>query len=243
MKPANGSEEMLAGAPNPYKRGCLGAPPSSSFPREFSGAERRLRDQRDAPGVSHDLKSRDNRRALFTILKLGTHPIRPSKNPVSLVLMKFFLAGCLALLVLLGCGESQTSSERNAPSVDTSPAHTFMRALESGREIVFVDSAEAGPRSDAASFELRFTKDSRLNMEQFGYGIDIVPGMYSIHDNEVTLSFDERRDQPWPNMTLSIEGDQFLLSRNDGLRSFKEHWNVWPEAVERIFPLRAKIPH
>lgn len=157
--------------------------------------------------------------------------------------MKFFLAGCLALLVLLGCGESQTSSERNAPSVDTSPAHTFMRALESGREIVFVDSAEAGPRSDAASFELRFTKDSRLNMEQFGYGIDLVTGTYSIRDTEVTLSFDERKNEPWPGLKLSIENDQFLLSRQDELQSFKEHVNVWPEAVGRIFPLRARIPN
>lgn len=80
-------------------------------------------------------------------------------------------------------------------------------------------------------------------MEQFGYGIDIVPGMYSIHDNEVTLSFDERKNEPWPGLKLSIEGDQFLLSRQDELQSFKEHVNVWPEAVGRIFPLRARIPN
>lgn len=157
--------------------------------------------------------------------------------------MKSTVVGSLVLLALVGCGEPETSSKRDARLIDTSPTLTFMRILESGQEIVFVDSAEAGARTDSASFELRFSAGSKLDLEEFGYGIDIIPGKYSIHEREVTLLFDKRWNEPWPTLTLSVEGDQFLLSRKDGLRSFKEHLNVWPEAVERIFPLRAKIPH
>lgn len=181
-------------------------------------------------------------------MKIEPRPERASKNPVPLVLMKSTLVSCLALLALVGCGESETSSKRDESLVDTSPAITFMRTLESGHEIVFIDSAEAGARSDSASFELRFSANSKLSLREYSYSIDITPGTYSIRGDEVTLIIDERNvfeetKNRWPTLTLSIEGDQFLLSRNDGLRSFKEHNNVYPEAVERIFPLRAKIPH
>ena len=127
--------------------------------------------------------------------------------------------------------------------VQESPINTFKGILNSGEDLVFTDTVKQGPGSSRESIKLRFSKDSNVTIEEFGYGIDIYYGAFSINaDGDLTIINQRTRNYNWPTLVISREGDRFTLSRKDGLRSFKEHGNFWPEIVDRVFPLEAKLP-
>ena len=157
--------------------------------------------------------------------------------------MKIIQAACLTLLALAGCSERESSSQDKLLPVQESPITTFKRVIDSGEDLVFTDTVEQGPGAAGESLKLRFSKDSKVTFEEFGYGIDIYPGAFTIKPGGDLTVIDQRaRTIQWPTLILHREGDRLTLCRKDGLRSFKEHGNFWPEIVERVFPLKAKLP-
>ena len=158
--------------------------------------------------------------------------------------MKIIQASCYALIALSGCNERESSSQYKRLPIQELPITTFQRVIDNGEELVFADTCKQGAGIAGESLSLRFSKDSKVKFEEFSYSIDYYYGAFTITQNGDLAVIPPQRtgSTQWPTLIVSREGDKLFLSRKDGLRSFKEHGNLYPEVIERAFPLEAKLP-
>jgi hypothetical protein len=157
--------------------------------------------------------------------------------------MKMIHAACLTLFALAGCSERESSSRNASVFVQESPIDTFKDIIRGGQELVFTDTVKQGPGSEGQSIKLRFSGESKVTIEESGFGIDVYPCDFAMNsDGDLIITNQRTHPHAWPKLVISREGRRLTLSRKDGLRSFKEHGNFWPEVVDRVFPLEAKLP-
>jgi hypothetical protein len=157
--------------------------------------------------------------------------------------MKMIHVACLALFSLAGCSERDSSSRNASVLVQESPIDTFKGIIRGGQELVFTDTVKQGPGAGGESIKLRFSGDSKVTIEEFGFGIDIYSCDFAMNsDGDLIITNQRSHLYAWPKLVISREGERLTFSRKDGLRSFKEHGNFWPEVVDRVFPLEAQLP-
>ncbi len=169
-------------------------------------------------------------------------------NDMKLHLLLFWLT-----FLSLSCKEQ---SREFPPDSETgnSLANEFQLALKNKQEIVFIDSSNRGASMDGSILNLHFFENSKLHAYTYGNGFSNYLGSYAFPGNnriEIQL-----KDQDWPELVLSKEGDRFFLRRRDGSRSLTNHivftdkdgtrsvisdGDIYPEAESRIFPLKQKV--
>ena len=155
--------------------------------------------------------------------------------------LTLLLAACL-----LSCSRSETESA-NLPD-------PFVKAINEQQEIVFMDSSNLGASMDGSILSLHFFPHSNVHLYTWGNGFSNYRGTYTFTENNgFELSFE---DQCWPPLRLSNKEGQFIIERQDGLRSLTKSFihtdqngvhtkvddgDIYPEARHLIFPLGQRV--
>jgi hypothetical protein len=167
--------------------------------------------------------------------------------------MKNCLLLFCAFILLISCSK-QTREQTKSSDTGNLLVEEFQHALSNKKEIVFKDSSHLGATTDGAILDLHFFTNSQLMAYTWGNGFSYYSGTYTFPgNNRVEIHL---KDQNWPELVLSKEGERFQLKRTDGLRSLTKHiiftnkdgtrslindGDIYPEAESRIFPFTQRI--
>jgi hypothetical protein len=135
----------------------------------------------------------------------------------------------------IGCSEPEPLTKPE------SPKDRFLRIVSLGDGLTFIDSSGVGARIGGVSCELKFLENSRVELVGYGYSISFAEGSYTFVTPEtiaISLDWD---DPDWPQMTLSSEGGELLLKREDGETLGYPRWIFWEDSLPGFYPLRASI--
>ena len=155
---------------------------------------------------------------------------------------------CAVLLTLLifsqGCKDHEGSS---VPPGGSSNGDLKMgEIIKKGGELAFADSSQG-----LGTCTMRFEKDGQVTLESFAYNICKFTGTFREEEGLILISFtrasssgglpflDHRTDPDvihLPPLRLKKTSQGTVLLRNDGRTDFREHWNIYPEAMEHLFP-------
>ncbi|SHI51385.1 hypothetical protein SAMN02745181_0292 [Rubritalea squalenifaciens DSM 18772] len=143
---------------------------------------------------------------------------------------------CVALLTLTGCNQNKTSSQTEVSQKHISPENLFRDRIENDHKIVFADTLMVGAGgSNFDSIEFLFYPGSKVIMKSYAYSIVDHSGTYQLDQNQELTIHIPKIDIP--TLVLAYDKDRLILKRKDGLREFKGYWNIYPEAIEKLFPL------
>jgi hypothetical protein len=170
----------------------------------------------------------------------------PAAQNNSTVLQK--MKHCTILFTLLiflqGCKDRKESSV--SPSGSSAGDIKLAELIEKEGELTFADST-------VGTCTFRFQKDQRVVLDSFAYNICKFRGSFREEEGEILISFDtdssegglaflDGRTDPdvihLPALKVLHRSEGLVLIRKDGRTDFKEHWNIYPHAIDNMFPFR-----
>ena len=157
---------------------------------------------------------------------------------------------CTILLTLLICSQGCKDHEESS----VSPGGGSIGDIKAGDLIEKEgDLTFAGSSQSVGTCTFRFQKNGRVTLDSFAYNICKFPGTFREENGVIFISFnkassygglaflDGRTDPDvvyLPPLRLKKTSEGIVLIRNDGRKDFREHWNIYPEDIENIFPFR-----
>ncbi|MCB1212514.1 MAG: hypothetical protein KDK97_24530 [Verrucomicrobiales bacterium] len=157
---------------------------------------------------------------------------------------------CILLLTLLIFSQGCKDHEGSSFSQDGSSNGQMKVGDLIGKEgeLTFADSAQS---SGTCTFQFR--NDGKVTLDSFAYNICKFSGTFREENGVILISFhkgssdgglpflDARTDPEvihLPPLTLKKTSEGIVLIRKDGRTDFSEHWNIYPDAIENLFPFR-----
>lgn len=166
--------------------------------------------------------------------------------------MKILPLLCCASILFFSCGGPPKGK---VPDLEAGNflIEEFQLALANSKEIVFIDSSKMGAAIDGSILNLHFFPNSKMKAWVYGNGFSEYRGTFVFPgNNRVEIHLEK---QIWPELILSKNGDHFLLTRTDGLRSLTKYFyyknddgtrslgddgDIYPGAESKIFPFTQK---
>jgi hypothetical protein len=160
----------------------------------------------------------------------------------------------LLILVLLFQGCKDYERSQDSQNGNSRSRITFSEHVEKNGELTFTDSSqsESSILENGGACILRFSRTGEVVFSSFAYNICKYQGVFREVNGDILITFDMKRNPGeafldrridlevihLPPLNLQDTSGGLALIRADGRADFKEHWNIYPDAIEKIFPFR-----
>lgn len=152
-----------------------------------------------------------------------------------------------------GCKDSEQT--RHSQNGNSKQEIKISEHLAKEGEVVFTDAFRNTYPMEGAHIGclFRFREDGTVLFSSFAYDLPVYHGFFHEEGGEINISlhvggvaFQDGRTDPdvvsLPPLKLQDTPEGLTLIRADGRTDFKEHWNIYPWAIEQVFPFRIATP-
>ena len=125
-------------------------------------------------------------------------------------------------------------------------AKGIIELIEKNGELIFKDSSAEKGDSTGDNCVLKLKKNYQIEFSSAAYNIYTYEGEFQIVGEDIIITLQKgggpfSNEEPdvliWPPLKLKPTLHGYKLIRKDGRSDFKEHWNIYEDRVNHIFPL------